>query len=83
LKDLSRQLQGFDIAELREIPVLLEGSRLKQGATYAILRNGSLTIVTATGRDTVQPGMYAIPKSEVPYPFWNRLIDVPQPERKQ
>ncbi len=83
LKELRQRWQGFDLSELREIPVLLQGARLKQGATYALIGNSDLHVLRAQGGAVVQEGYYAVPKAEVPYQFWNRLINAPVRERRQ
>lgn len=80
LKDLNRQLGDLDDSDLKSIPVMPEGSRLEQGATYIDLR-GDCTEFTAMGNESAGPGNAYVAKTEVEYPLWNRLIGVQNPER--
>ncbi len=48
-KDVQRQLQGLTDDEMKRIPVLPEGSKLEQGATYLDLRDENAQAVRATG----------------------------------
>jgi hypothetical protein len=79
--EVHRLLQGFSDAELKQIPVLPEGSRLEQGAKYIDLADPARREFTATGDVHVQPGAYYVPKHEVDYVLWNRLLGVRDPER--
>jgi hypothetical protein len=81
VKEVHRLLQGFSDDELKRIPVLPEGSRLEQGATYVDLADPARREFTATGDIHVRPGAYYVPKHEVDYVLWNRLIGVTNPER--
>ena len=83
MKDLVRQLQDFTLDELREIPVLLAGTRLQQGATYVDLRDRSRTVFTATGEMMATANTWFVPKSATPYMYWNRLIGIRDVERTQ
>lgn len=83
MKDLVRQLQDFTMDELREVPVLLAGRRLHQGATYIDLRDPDRTAFTATGGMTATADTWFVPKSETPYMYWNRLIGIRDVERTQ
>ena len=80
-KFLRQQLQDFSEQELREINVLTEGTRLKQGATYIDLYDPQRAEFTADATMEVRPGHLVIPKSSTPYWLWNRLIGVQNPER--
>jgi hypothetical protein len=60
---------------------LPEGSRLEQGATYVDLADPARREFTATGAIHARPGAYYVPKHEVDYVLWNRLIGVTNPER--
>ena len=79
--DLRRALTGFTKDELKRILVLPEGSRLEQGGTYVDLSTPDRKEFTATGDITAGPGNWFVPKSEVDYEIWNRLIGVTNPER--
>jgi len=81
VKAVHRLLQGFSDDELKQIPILPEESRLEQGATYVDLADPARRAFTATGDVHVRPGAYYVPKHEVDYVLWNRLIGVTNPER--
>ncbi len=74
-------LQGLSDDELRQIPVLPEGTRLEQGATYIDLRQEERREFTAMGGMVAGPDNWYVPKKEVDYRLWNRLIGVENPER--
>ena len=65
---------GVDDGELKQVPVLPEGARLQQGATYVDLCAGRRQEFTATGNMIADPGHGYAPKDRVPYEIWNRLI---------
>jgi hypothetical protein len=81
IKALRNRLSGFERAELHEILVLLEGSRLQQGATYLDLDEPFPEPFTATGGMVVEKGQVLVCKSDTPYALWNRLIGLTEPER--
>jgi len=81
IKSLHNRLSEFTDAELKQIPVLPTGSRLEQNATYINLRRGDAEEFTARGDMVAEPDTWIVPKSEVDYQLWNRLIGVNNPER--
>ena len=81
LKDVHRDLAELEDDELRSIPVLPEGSWLKQGATYVDLKDPGRHEFTATGDMVAGPANRFVPKSEIDYVLWNRLIGVKDPDR--
>lgn len=81
LKDLHDALKDFTNDELKQIPILPEGMRLKQGAVYIDLHLPHPQEFTARGDQEAIPGTRIVPKSEVDYQLWNRLIGVDNPER--
>ena len=81
VKEVHRLLRDFSDDELKRIPVVPEGSRLEQGAKYIALADSGRREFTATGDVHVRPGAYYVPKHEVDYVLWNRLIGVTNPER--
>ncbi|MGA7730519.1 MAG: hypothetical protein WCD37_04510 [Chloroflexia bacterium] len=81
IKALHNRLQGFTDDELKGIPVMPRGSRLEQGATYIDLRQNDPQEISARGDMEVGPGNWYVPKTEVDYITWNRLIGVDEPER--
>ncbi len=80
-KGLHRRLQQYPDDELKRIPVMPEGSRLEQGATYIDLASAEPQEFTATGNMQAGPEHCYVPKSEVDYQLWNKLIGVGNPER--
>jgi len=81
IKDLQSRMGEFTSAELKQIPVLPAGTRLEQNATYIDLRRGDAEEFTARGDMEASADMWLVPKSEVDYQLWNRLIGVTNPER--
>lgn len=81
IKELQSKLDGFTHAELKQITVLPEGSRLEQNATYIDLRLRYPEEITARGDMEAGPENWYVPKSEMDYQLWNRLIGVDNPER--
>jgi hypothetical protein len=82
VKELHRQLSGmFDDDELKGVPVVPVGTRLKQGATYIDLREQPAVELTATADMEAGRGNWYVPKTEVDYRIWNRLIGVDNPAR--
>jgi len=81
LKPLHRRLQQYTDDELKGIPILNPHTRLEQGATYIDLRDDNPQEFTARGYMEASDGNWFVPKSEVEYQLWNRLIGVQNPER--
>jgi hypothetical protein len=81
IKDLHNRLQGYNDADLQGIPVLPPGARLEQGATYIDLRAGKPEEFTARGDMEADPNNWYVPKNEMDYRLWNRLISIDNPER--
>lgn len=81
VKEVHRSLRGFSDDDLKSIPVLPEGTRLQQGATYLDLSDSRREEFTATGEMQAGSGKQYVPKDEVPYPLWNRLRGIEDPER--
>lgn len=82
VKEVHRALGGeFRDDELRQIPLVEEGQRLQQGATYVDLRDPDRREFTATGEMSADPESRLVPKDQVPYSLWNRLRGVEDPER--
>jgi hypothetical protein len=81
IKELHDALPDFSSDELKQIVVLPAGTRLLQGATYIDLRTPDRREFKATGDMEAGPGNWMVPKSEVDYQTWNKLIGVTNPER--
>lgn len=81
IKELYDALPDFSKDELKQIVVLPAGTRLEQGATYVDLRTRDRSEFTAIGGMEVGERSWIVPKSEVDYQTWNRLIGITNPER--
>jgi hypothetical protein len=73
IKELTQTLSEFHHDELKDIPIVPIGTRLEQGAVYLDLRN-SPRIVRATAEMVAQNENLYVPKAEIPYVIWNRLL---------
>jgi len=71
VKSVHRALSAMNDDELKQIPILEPGTRLRQGATYLDLERGAFT---ATGAMPAQPGQKLVPKDGVHFETWNKLI---------
>jgi hypothetical protein len=81
IKDLHEQLADFGGEELRQIRVVCEGARLETGATYLNLADDPPHEIQASGDEDVRPGDWFVPKKEVAYELWNRLLGRKNPSR--
>ena len=81
IRDLQGALGFLSRDELDSIPILPEGTRLRQGATYVDLQTPDRREFTATGDIEAGRDNWFVPKSEVDYQVWNKLIGVTNPER--
>jgi hypothetical protein len=80
VKSVHRRLNDLTDDELKTIPIVPDGTRLQQGATYVDLL-GDRREITATGEMSATKGTAYAPKDSVDYQLWNRLIGVTNPER--
>ena len=80
-KELHRSMSELNDEELKRIPVIAEGERLQQGSTYLDLRDPERGEFTAMGGMVAGGENAYVPKDRVPYPTWNRLRGVDDPER--
>ena len=74
VKHLHARLNDWLDSDLDEIPLVPTGSRLEQGAVYVDLNAGTPVEFRATGGMEAGAGQCLVPKSEVPYQIWNRLL---------
>jgi len=81
LKEAHRRLDGFSDQELKQIPILMSGTRLAQGATYLDLADSRRQEFTGMGNMEAGPDNWYVHKDTVDYQLWNRLIGVQNPER--
>ena len=77
------EFADIDDAELKQVPVLAEGTRLQQGATYVDLSAPQRVEFTATGNMSAEAGHAYAPKDRVPYEIWNRLLDERKPGQER
>jgi hypothetical protein len=73
-KEVHRALRDFSDDELKRLVILPQGARLEANATYVNLRDPELHEITAEGNEDVGPADLIIPKAEVDYPLWNKLL---------
>ena len=81
VRSIHRALRDWPDDELKQVPVLPEGTPLQQGATYINLREPRRGEFTATGGMRAAADDAIVPKDEVPYPTWNRLRGIDDVER--
>jgi hypothetical protein len=79
LRKLGWELGNLDDNELKQIPVVAEGTRLQQGATYVDLAADPRHEFTATGDMSAEGDHAYAPKDGVPYEIWNRLLGEEKP----
>lgn len=81
VKGVHDAFDGWSDDDLKQIPILPEGSRLEQGATYIDLKLFEPREFSARADMSATSDNWYVLKSSVPYPLWNRLIGVENPER--
>jgi hypothetical protein len=81
VRAIHRTLRDWPDDELKEIPILPEGERLQQGGVYLNLREPDRGEIRATGEMRASANDAFVPKDQVPYPTWNRLRGIDDPER--
>jgi hypothetical protein len=75
VKDVHEALKSFADDELKQIVVLPTGARLEAKATYVNLNAPRLGEFTAEGNEDVGERDRVVPKSEVDYELWGKLVD--------
>jgi hypothetical protein len=81
VKELHDLLSEFRDDELDQIPVMPVGARLESKAAYINFREADAREFTAEGNEVVSEPDLVVPKAEVDYQFWNKLIGVKNPAR--
>ena len=76
IKVLTERLNVFTTDELSRIPIVPVGDKLKQGAVYLDLRSPAPVPFTATGKVMAEDVNYYVPKAEIPYEQWHRLVEL-------
>jgi hypothetical protein len=79
VKELHDLFSDYNDEELQRIPVLPVGARLESNATYINLRVADAREFTAEGSEEVGEADLIVPKAEVDYELWNKLIGVTHP----
>jgi hypothetical protein len=79
VKEVHYVLSDLRDDELKQIPIVPTGQRLRQGAKYYDLGARQPQEFTAMGGMRAERGNYFIPKDEVPYMLWNRLTGEEKP----
>jgi hypothetical protein len=74
MKELTQTFPDFTEDELVQIPIVREGARLEQGATYVDLKDPERKPFTARGDMQAASGAWLVPKADLPHEIWNRLI---------
>jgi len=82
IKELVERWPQFTDAELRQIPIVRPGVRLEQGATYLDMREEHPKEFRADGRMEADEYHWYVPKAQIHYSLWNRILGVPEPERR-
>lgn len=78
LRKRGMDLGAVNDEDLKQVPVIREGERLEQGATYLDLKH-PMREFTARGDMTAGPHNAYVPKDRVPYQIWNRLTGEEEP----
>jgi hypothetical protein len=81
IKQMHDWLPGLTDAQLKQIPVIPLGARLKQGATYLDLADAERRPFTALGGMVADVDHFYVPKERVGYVLWNILTGVGSPAR--
>jgi hypothetical protein len=80
IKQLHTRLADLTNDELKQLTILPEGSRLKQGAKYLDLERLEQGEFVATAQMSVEPGQYLIARHDTDYLLWDRLSGVAEDE---
>ena len=83
IKDLHTRLADLTNDQLKQLTILPEGSRLKQGAKYLDLEHLDQSEFVATAGMSVEPGQQLIAKHDTDYLLWDRLSGVAENESPQ
>jgi hypothetical protein len=81
VRAIHRTLRDWPDDELKEIPLLPQGERLQQGGVYLDLRDPQRGEIRATGDMQASADDAFVAKDQVPYPTWNRLRGIDDPQR--
>lgn len=68
-------VEGFTLAELDMIPVLVPGACLARGAVYCDITDPRHPVFRAEGEARVPHGHYFVPQRGVLFTHWARLVE--------
>jgi hypothetical protein len=83
IKELHTRLADLTNDQLKQLVILPEGSRLKQGAKYLDLERLDQGEFVATAGMSVEPGQQLIAKHNTDYLLWDHLAGVAEEEAPQ
>ncbi len=75
-KDIQELLPDWNPADLKQLIIVPEGTRLQQGATYFDLRNPNLGEFKARGDMEAPTDSRLVPKDRTSYDLWNKLLSL-------
>lgn len=75
-KDLHEKLSQFHTDELKRIFIVPNGTALSQGGVYVDLERLERGEFTANHGIVAEEGARYVPKSEVDYTIWDRLLGI-------
>jgi hypothetical protein len=81
VKGVHQTWRDLSNADLKQLSILPEGTRLRQGAVYLDLNDPARGEIKALGNMEAGPENRYVAKDAVPYDLWNALIGVDTPER--
>jgi hypothetical protein len=74
IKRAVRGLRGFTSDELRQIPMIEPGAKLKPAAIYLDVGSSPPRVFVAGDSSFVSEGSLCVPKAAVADPLWKRLL---------
>ena len=74
IKELHEMLPNFQSDDLKNLVVLAEGTRCEQGATYYDIKHPQDGVFKARADMVADAGNYLVPKSQIDFELWNKLI---------
>ena len=81
IKELHGRYPELHSDDLKQIAIMLPGSRLETKAAYLDLHSTPAREFHALGDETVSEDDWIVPKKGVDYQLWNRLKGIEDPER--
>lgn len=81
IKEFHMAFPDLSSDELREITILLPGTRLEQGAKYIDLKADPVEEIAARADMVSTSDNWFVPKNSIDYQLYNRLLGIQNPER--